>query len=537
MIIRKLCAAAVCFFSLAVGHAYSSEDALLEMLVKKGVLTLSDAAKIQEESHKQDETVVANKIKLSDSVTQVQIYGDGRIRYAVNKGDAAGYDAGDSAQRERFRYRLRIGANVKLKENWSLGMQFGTNNGARSSNVTLGENDFFGKATARQGSVNGLGSVESAQVTGFNPNTGKSVTGTVVTNVNGKPTNVITNVNWGNTLFVDRLFLQYQPFDWVTLTAGKLPNPFVTTRMVWDPDIAPEGFAEQFRYTFGGGVPSVLTTNLSKESKQIAPPAVADGITYDLFANFGQFIYEDIGFENNFNSGTDPFTAVPNHSDRFLLGYQIGAKANFSKTTYFQVAPAFYNYTGGGNASAGPFNGDSPAVILNGQAQPTLITFNQTGTNDLLILEVPVELGWTMCGVPFSVFGDFSHNFDADTRADKAGHPDKGDSFAYQVGVAIGSAKQKGDWQLRAWWQHSETYALDPNIVDTNIFDGRLNMQGINVQATYLLTNFASLALQYSYGSRIDNSLGTPGVGALGTTAGFALQNVSYVYLDLMLKF
>ena len=40
-----------------------------------------------------------------------------------------------------------------------------------------------------------------------------------------------------------------------TFTVGRMPNPLLSTRMVWDPDINPEGLAEQWKHTFvfGGG--------------------------------------------------------------------------------------------------------------------------------------------------------------------------------------------------------------------------------------------------------------------------------------------
>ncbi len=151
-----------------------------------------------------------------------------------------------------------------------------------------------------------------------------------------------------------------------------------------------------------------------------------------------------------------------------------------------------YSYTGGGSTSAGAFNGDNAIVILNKNADPALVTFNQTGVNDLAVLDIPVEFAWNMWGQRFSIFGDYAHNFEAATRAEKAGHPDKTEGSAWQLGASIGQTKKKGDWELRGWYQHSEQFALDPNIVDDDIFDGRLNMQGFFVQGTYMFTDAAS---------------------------------------------
>ena len=476
----------------------------------------------------------AAKIKMSDSVTRLKIYGDFMLRYYVNEGVAAGLDAGDTGLRARLRYRLHLNADFQLQDNWMFGVRLEPLNTARAAVVTLGDNPVFAKATvSTTGVISGITTTSSSSLNGATLKNGKLTTasGHTINAVTTTKTNVVSNVNLGETMFVGRAFLQNKPTDWLTITGGKMANPFVTTRMVWDPDINPEGFAEQFKFTLGGGShgPS------GKESKEVEAPQ--PGMTVDLFANLAQFIYNDVGFENSFNTGTGPFDTVPNAHDRWMFGWQIGAKANFNKDTYFQIAPTFYNYSGGGTTSAGPFNGDNALVILDNKANPTLITFNQTGVNDLAVLDIPVEFSWRMFGTRFSIFGDFAENLDASTRAAKAGHPNTRQGTAWQVGAAIGETKKKGDWELRAWYQRSEQFALDQNIVDDDIFDGRLNMQGWYIQGTYMLTDAASIGIQYSHGSRIDPNLGTAGFGLLNTPAGFPLQSTNLLYVDVTLKF
>jgi len=482
----------------------------------------------------------ADKIKLSDSITEAKIYGEVRLRYFTNEAEAAGLDGGDHAQRERFRYRFRLGTDIKLIDGWSAGFQFETGNVARSANVTLGENPFFAKSTLFKDStfINGVTPTNGNFVTGIDPKTGKAVTGVSVSSLALKKGSVVTNVNYGDTLFLGRVYLKYQPTDWLTITGGKIANPFVSTRMVWDPDISPEGLAEQFKFTIGGGS-SAPETGYSKDAKdgKAMIPAAAKGMSVDLFANFAQFIYDDVGYENNFNAGNGPFSAVPDATDRWMLGWQIGAKVNFNDSTYFQVAPTFYNYTGGGATSAGPFNGDSPIVVIDKESKASLVTFNQTGTNDLAVFDVPVEFGFKVGNVPVTIFGDFAHNFEGQARAAAAGHSNRDESNAYQLGASVGSTKKKGDWELRGWYQHSEQFALDQNIIDDDIFDGRLNMEGFYVQGSYQISNGISLIVQYSHGNRIDNRLGTAGFGSLGTPAGFPLQSVNLVYVDLNVKF
>ena len=66
---------------------------------------------------------------------------------------------------------------------------------------------------------------------------------------------------------IGQIYLGWRPENWMNITVGKMPNPLYTTTMVWSGNINPEGAAEQFKYTIGDA---------------------------DFFANFGQFVYQDM---------------------------------------------------------------------------------------------------------------------------------------------------------------------------------------------------------------------------------------------------
>ena len=126
-----------------------------------------------------------------------------------------------------------------------------------------------------------------------------------------------------------------------------------------------------------------------------------------------------------------------------------------------------------------------------------------------------------MARIPYKVFGDFAYNFEGEDRARAAGHPDKTDqNFAYQIGAGIGGTKHKGDWSLTAFWQHAEQYSLDPNLVDSDIIDSRVNMEGAFVQLGYAVTDAMTANLTYVHGWQVDHDLGTGGVGDLGINPG-----------------
>jgi len=440
---------------------------------------------------KESAATSAGKLKLSTPLTELELYGDARLRYEIRTAEAGAPDTitkpGDNTQRNRFRYRLRLGLRGILVDDWFFGLRLETSTNPRSTNVTFGDDS----------GVNGPFSKDSDRIS------------------------------------VGQAYFGYKGVRDLTLTAGKIQNPFITTSMVWDGDINPEGLAEQWKHTFNlsfGGGHAAGTQSYSKDGKTVSTAAEStpSNITVDIFANLGQFVYDDSNPENTV--GPAP-VGLPNR-DALLLGWQVGAKIGFTKDIYLQLAPTIYNYTGNGDTFNTHFSGDP--TFLDGSGNK--VTPNQTGINSLLVFDMPVEFGWKFGELPMRVFGDFAVNFDGDDRAAAAGHPDKGDQrYAYQIGLGAGKLKAKRDWQLSAFYQHVEQFALDPNLVDSDIFDSRVNMEGFVVQAGYAISDAVFFNLTYGYGEQIDGDLGTGGVGDAFSLN--PLHKYSIFQSDLSVKF
>ena len=482
------------------GAAVRAQDsgALLDLLVRKGVINDQEAEEVRADLVKENASTSAGKLKLSTPLTELELYGDARVRYEVRNGQTASPDTinshGDTFQRNRARYRLRIGLRGTLVDDWFFGIRLETSTNPRSTNVTFGDDTSTGP-------------------------------GPFAKNSDG--------------ISVGQAYLGYKGLRDLTLVAGKMANPLVTTSMVWDGDINPEGLAEQWKHTFsfslgGGGSAPAGAESYSKDGKTVAPAPSepAQKMTIDVFANFGQFVYDDTNPENPV--GPSP-SGVPN-DDAYLLAWQVGAKFNFPHDFYFQLAPTVYNYTGTGDTFNSHFVGDPSFQVVDPvTGETTTVVPNQTGVNSLLILEVPAEFGWKIGELPMRVFGDFAVNFDGDDRARAAGHPDKTDQkYAYQIGLGIGKLKDKGSWELRAFWQHVDQFALDPNIVDSDIYDSRVNMEGFAIIGGYAITDAVTANLTYAHGDQIDSDLGTGGVGDLGINP---VDDYNLFQADLSFKF
>src|SRR5256714_2494221 len=312
------------------------------------------------------EKSAADKWKLSTSITEMELYGDIRLRYQYNggetesRGPVAAPGAGvagvnDWQERERERYRLRLGLRGTLLDDWFFGLRLETNANSRSTNVTFGDD-------ASSSSAGGGGPFAKGS----------------------------------DIFYVGQAYGGYKGFPGFTFTGGRMPNPFVTTFMVWDDDINPEGLAEQWKRTFvfGGGAPP--PPSFSKDGKAVvAGPPPEPFLKLDVFANFAQFVYDDSNPSNPI--GTPPTQTQPTTgqtqqiplANAFLLGWQVGARFDFPKKFYFQLAPALYNYTGNGKDFSVFFSGDSGG--------------NQTGINSLLVFDIPAEIGWKVGKIPMRI--------------------------------------------------------------------------------------------------------------------------------------
>jgi hypothetical protein len=493
MFVKKfvLFAAATSMMWGTISTRAQDAGALLDLLVRKNLITDQEAEEVRADLTKEAASTSAGKWKLSTPITELELYGDVRMRYEIRTGEVGPPNTvdfpGDNSQRNRARYRLRLGLRGVLMDDWFFGLRLETSTNPRSTNVTFGGDSSSGPFAKNDDSIN-----------------------------------------------VGQAYLGYKGIRDVTITAGRMQNPFVTTSMTWDGDINPEGLAEQWKHTFKislGGGESNAVASTSKDDKTVASVGTTSeprSITIDLFANFAQFVYDDENPENSLGPAPD---GVPK-TDAYMLGYQIGAKINFTKTVYLQLAPTIYNYTGNGDTFNKHFSGDPDFI----DAITGRMSRNQTGINSLLVFDMPGEFGWTVGELPMRIFGDFAVNFDGDERAAAAGHPDKGDDrYAYQIGLGIGKVKVKHDWQVDVFWQHVDQFALDPNLVDSDLYDSRVNMEGVAVRLGYAVTDAITANLTYGYGWQIDDDLGTGGTGDAFTIN--PLNKYQIFQADLSVKF
>jgi hypothetical protein len=182
-------------------HAQSSVDSLLNKLEQKGVLTVDEAKALKTENQqdfKSDMDKAFNsKFPMPDWVTSYKLSGDFRGRFDdMNSHNAAVVD------RERLRYRLRVGLQVNMKDDLEVGFRLASGD---NGNPLSGNQTESGNASKK-------------------------------------------------ALYVDTAYGKWTPInndDWkLVATIGKMSQPFDASYMVFDPDYTPEGGALQATYKF-----------------------------------------------------------------------------------------------------------------------------------------------------------------------------------------------------------------------------------------------------------------------------------------------
>ena len=125
---------------------------------------------------------------------------------------------------------------------------------------------------------------------------------------------------YGNryTMVWDRLYLQYKgplnaPRQWLTLTGGRMANPWFSTDLIWDSDLAFDGVAASFDINLHG---SESLDDINETDRT-------------LFFTAGLFPLQEIQFSKK---------------DKYLLAAQLGTHWVTEDQSSFKLGLAYYNY-------------------------------------------------------------------------------------------------------------------------------------------------------------------------------------------------
>ncbi len=398
---------------LTAGTALAQDSGpLLNLLVKKGLVSDQEAENLRAELVKDfTANTSAGKLNLSSSIADFKLSGDMRIREQYETQAPEVNPTNITNERFRNRIRFRFNGDVTLQKGWSAGFALETGQAADSGNQTLGDGaDDYAIFLARA-------------YVGWKP-----------------------NLNW-------------------SFVAGKQKNLLYTTDLVWDADINPQGFSENYTYFLGG-----------KD-------------TFEVRA--GQWIMDDRPESTPGPAGRDAWL----FAQQFVYTGYFGHDSIGNQLNSFILAPGFMKYNGSTIDFAAAAN------VLSGGGEAAF-----TGTTRYLTTFVfPGEINWVGIngeGTAFKFYWDYAHNLEASDRVYgvygvSRAFSKGADAWLGGIGYSFGTGKVQGDYSLKLDYRSVGIGALDPNINDSDFAFSFLNQEGWKAALSYNVTDFTNFNLTY----------------------------------------
>ena len=236
-----------------------------------------------------------------------------------------------------------------------------------------------------------------------------------------------------------------------------------------------------------------------------------------MFGNFGQYVYQ------TYNPQTDSVA-----HDGYQFAWQGGVDYKFAPATRPRwrwastTTPASARRPLPRTGAASGFRG----FFAKGAENTIGANAFNDGVNNLSYVEIPWEFNFPVAsgGIVGRAFGDVAYNTQADQRAAQGSYASLGSQgLAWQVGASVGTAiglainqgnPKRNDWEARAYWQQIDLNALDPNLIDSDFFEGRTNIQGLFLAFAYSPADAIITTFRFGQAHRFNQGGPTPGSNA-----------------------
>ncbi len=317
---------------------------------------------------------------------------------------------------------------------------------------------------------------------------------------------------------LDRAYLKAEVKPWLNLVGGRFANPWLSTDLVWDPDLAFDGVAASFT------------------------PKVTE--SWSSFLTLGAFPLEQTEVRplNNLGGANDQNKA----KSKWMYGSQVGIKWTSPNLSTVKLGLALYDFSHvegiKNTVDDNAYDGTAPAFRTKGNsyydlsynpAKDSTANYGLASKFRTLNLTGQVDIA-TFSPVHVILTGDYVRNigFDAQEIAIRtvAAAPNK-EVNGYQVKLAVGmpNTYKQNDWQAFAGYKYLEADAVLDSYTDSDFHLGGTNAKGWLVGASYGIDKNAWLTARWYSADEITPRLNEKGaISPLG---------IDVLMLDLNAKF
>jgi len=319
--------------------------------------------------------------------------------------------------------------------------------------------------------------------------------------------------NQGWLVVIDRAFLQYDfkdqgGTDWFTLWAGRTPNPWVSTDLMFSPDLSFEGLAGNFRWNFGGDNPALKSYRTPNPNGRFGLNLGEQQHPNTVFLTLGAFPLQEINFSA---------------ADKYLFAGQLGVDWLVHNESRLKIAAGYYYYknvTARRNSldshlydwTAPEFmqKGNSLVAINDAQNQTACNTGSLGAQNVCLVgLASGFEVFSATMFFDYADFapthvlltGDFAKNFGFNQNYIKREFGDTvtPKTLAWQARLDVGRTDMRrlNDWSLYFAYRYLERDAVLDAFTDNVFHQGGTDAKGWMVGAQYGLATNTWLNLRW----------------------------------------
>lgn len=281
-----------------------------------------------------------------------------------------------------------------------------------------------------------------------------------------------------SAIVLDQAYLDYQPRkDWQVL-AGKMPNPWLSTDLVWDDDINFDGLATRFGHSFASGTRAFGTLGAFPVQE------------VDISANDKWLYAGQLGLDYQGDGAHRARVAVAYYGYKNIAGVRNAPDSNLSDFTapvFAQKGNTYYNI-------ADPAN-----------AQRTIFGL----ASDYRLIDIAAIFDVAQFGrARVSLTGDYVKNlgFDANKIFQRANIAvDRRDvGYLGRITVGVPEIKDRNDWQVFGTYRYLEGDAVPDAFTDSDFHLGGTNAKGWILGANYGIEHNTWLTLKWLSADEID---------------------------------
>lgn len=285
---------------------------------------------------------------------------------------------------------------------------------------------------------------------------------------------VSTNQTLGNSgnrfnFSLDQAYVKFDPYSWLTVIAGKTPNPWFATDLVWDEDLNFDGVAVQLKPRLGNdlvwfstlGAFPLQEVELSKDDKWLyGAQTGVDWHRSEFRARFGvaYYDYQNItGQRNTLNSHLLDFTA-PQFMQKGNTVFNISQDA--AKPDLYALAAEYKELAATAHVDIYVF---APVYVMLTADYVKNIGFDKDGVQQRTGLVVD----------------------------------DQDQAYLGRVAIGMPKIKHRHDWQVFAGYKHLESDAVVDAFADSDFHLGGTNAKGWIMGGSYGVATDAWLSLRW----------------------------------------